>query len=193
VLIVYLRKLDQNSPPGSPTLTTTSGRYAEAYAAAYKRLQGISVMADITTLPLFTSRVYMGKSCSLVGINNHILGTRTSTDLAPYTGKYDIRGITHVIEPDNLYSKFDLVRSNYNATKSLRENTSVKVKDLVLSNLREELYKLERIPEYKTADSFSVGSMFGKVNELYYSTPDPTKSKRIKELKEQISKIEGPN
>ena len=111
--ISFIRFIDGKQERPSTAILTNPEKYTQVYASIYSTLKTLAVKVSITTLPLFSSRLHLNKECSLVGLNSHILGTRPRSDLAPYTGIFVIRGFTHVIEPENLYSKFDLVRSSF--------------------------------------------------------------------------------
>tara|TARA_R110000851_G_C13088642_1_gene566632 strand:+ start:82 stop:3222 length:3141 start_codon:yes stop_codon:yes gene_type:complete len=65
----------------------------------------------LKTIPFFNHKLFVNKTCGLVGMTGGIVGVEPSMrHLAPYTGEYDIVGWKHVISSSEISTTFHLIR-----------------------------------------------------------------------------------
>jgi len=80
----------------------------------------------LKTIPFFNHKLFVNKTCGLVGITGGIVGVDPSIrHLAPYTGEYDIVGWKHIISSSEISTTFHLLRdgigSPINADATVRD------------------------------------------------------------------------
>lgn len=138
--ISFVRYLDRLRPDDNGIkILTSPQRYETVYTSMYNRMKTLMVKVELKTLPFFNRNVYMSKTVSLVGMNNAPMGVHSKRTLAPYTGQYQIVGHSHVIEQEDIYSTFNLVRIG---AESKQEITDINVKDAVFDFLSAEKVRL---------------------------------------------------
>ena len=138
--ISFVRYLDRLRPDDDGIkILTSPQRYDTVYTSMYNRMKTLMVKVELKTLPFFNRNVYMSKTVSLVGMNNAPMGVHSKRTLAPYTGQYQIVGHSHVIEQEDIYSTFNLVRIGAEAKKEI---TNINVKDAVFDFLSAEKVRL---------------------------------------------------
>ena len=83
----------------------------------------------LKTIPFFNHKLFVHKTCGLVGMTGGIVGVEPSIrHLAPYTGEYDIVGWKHVISSSEISTTFHLIRVGFNrggTTSTTRTDATV--------------------------------------------------------------------
>lgn len=143
--IAFVRHLNKKSSNyDGVKLVTDKDRYDQVYTSMINRLKTFMVTLDIRTLPFFGQKFFLKRTCTVIGNNNSIIGFESNKRKAPYSGRYNIFGWTHVIEPDGAYSTFSLTREGLEEVNTTMTDQSVK--DAVVEYLLGEIAKEEASP-----------------------------------------------
>ena len=150
-MLEFIRNYDTlvSDRQADTTLITEPENYSTAYAGLFHKFETLLVNINLKTLPFFNQTYYIDKSCQLLGFNNSIIGSLNSTPkIAPYTGNYNIIGYSHVINTEEMYSTFELVRSSFHNNNI---ETDITVKEFLLKNIEDRIADLERlVPKLET-------------------------------------------
>lgn len=193
--VAFIRNIERTKRRGSleqlgTTIISDTEKQNKVYEAIYDKLKGLMMTASIKTLPYFDKNLYMSKSCSLVGVNNSLIGAERNKRLAPYTGEYEVIGWTHVIEFDSIYSKFELVRSGSDGKTS--DLTGESVKSRIITYLLAEKAELNKRGPKKG----SLEEEYGLIEYLTGFFGDSTgdlsdDQRRLKEIDSILEKLGG--
>ena len=144
-MLEFIRNYDTfvSNRQADTTLVTEPENYSTAYAGLFHKFETLLVNIKLKTLPFFNQTYYIDKSCQLLGFNNSVIGSLNSTPkIAPYTGNYNIIGFSHVINTEEMYSTFELVRSSFHNNNI---ETDITVKQFLLKNIEDRIADLKRL------------------------------------------------
>jgi len=163
-------------------VTITPDKYAEAHLALQNELEKLIVDVRIKTLPFFNQITYLNRDCELVGLTTQPVGSKGSVRrVAPYMGSFNVMGFAHVIDSEEMYSEFRLVRKGVTSDKVAADPT---LKDYLIEIIDAKIDAL--INDTRPADSDGVVRVRGFL--------DPTKGyfadKEIERLEKLKAKLE---
>ena len=165
---------EQDYEEQGTVLIDNAYRYDSVYKAMYDNFSQNMVSVSIKTLPYFTNHTFIGKECSLIGLDNGLVGSEYYKKLSPYSGKYQIIGWTNTISYDGAFSTFNLNRKSLDGNKK-SELTNSLVKTTILKYLLEEKVRIEK---QITRTGFYVGN--GQMYNIY---------DRLRYIENTISKL----
>ena len=137
-------KNNKENPTEGVKLYTEEEREAYLYLASYNYLKQRMQKVKLTTLPMFGQIQYFRKACKLKGNVNSIIGFTENNKPAPYSGNFTIMGWRHVIEAEESYSSFELVRDSINEDAESGMQTSQTVKEAMIEYLQRQKAILEK-------------------------------------------------
>jgi len=110
-------------------------------AETVRRVNEFVINVNIRTIPFFNTSYYLGRSATLVGAPNEILGSTIfesgKQPPAIFTGKYKVFGYKHVMTPNDAYSEFTLLKDGFSPGNYL-DITLVEYYEKELAGLNEE-------------------------------------------------------
>lgn len=158
------------------TFTVTPEKYAEAHLALQNELEKLVVDVRIKTLPFFNQTIYLKRDCELVGLTTQPVGSKGSVRrVAPYTGSFSIVGHSHVIDSEEMYSVFRLVRKGITSDKVsadptlkdyLIESIDAKIKSLNDSSPKKEEYGFRDLREGVLDEVYDIEKEIARLEEL---------------------------
>jgi len=82
------------------------------------------------TLPFFNHKLFIGKSCGLLGMTGGVIGSDSDIrHLAPYAGNYNVHGWKHVISSSEISTSLFLIRDGFESTGTEGKSTLAYVKE----------------------------------------------------------------
>jgi transposase-like protein len=140
----------------SMSLVTPAQRLINVQADIMDRYLRQLTDIQVKTLPFFNHKLFVGKSCGLVGMTGGLVGAKTDLrHLAPYTGEYSLVGWKHVISASEISTTLSLIREGY--TEANITSTAT-VRDLIISELEKNINEIE---EGKRISSWGEGAEYG--------------------------------
>jgi hypothetical protein len=174
-------------------VTITPDKYAEAHLALQNELEKLIVDVRIKTLPFFNQITYLNRDCELVGLTTQPVGSKGSVRrVAPYTGSFNVLGFAHVIDSEEMYSEFRLVRKGVTSDKVAADPT---LKDYLIELIDAKIDALINDTPLLLTDSegnvFVSDKLPSSFKEIRYSVSEAYRvSEEIERLKKLKAKLE---
>ena len=140
----------------SMSLVTPAQRLIDVQADIMDRYLRQLTDIKVKTLPFFNHKLFVGKSCGLIGMTGGLVGVKTDLrHLAPYTGEYTLVGWKHVISSSEISTTLNLIREGYTDATITSTGT---VREFIIEELENQIAEIE---DGKHISSWSEGAEYG--------------------------------
>ena len=123
----------------------------------------------VKTLPLFNHKLFVLKTCGLIGMTGGVVGSDTSLSkglrhLAPYTGNFSIVGWKHVISSSEISTSLSLIRAGFSQHELAGKSTLKYVRESL------EARKAEILQGYKHLSDEAITFNTARDNQMKEKT-----------------------